>query len=130
MQYSTNPYRTWKPVEAQTGNLFFPDQQSVQNPPPNFPPQGQKPSGKEPVRWSQRFHPKTQSDYYQEDYSNVKTFSYNQLPFGVKSTQVAAKSTQQTRENQDYNQKTENNRIKEVDIVVDIVVYHENIEEF
>ena len=72
MQYSTSPYRTWKPVEAQTGNIFGPDQQSllhslpsVQNHAPTFPQQGQKPLGQGPVRWSQRFHPKTQSENIQ-----------------------------------------------------------------
>ena len=37
----------------------------------------------------------------------MKTFNYNQHPF-------ATKSTQQTRDNQDYNQKTESHKLQEV----------------
>ena len=109
MQYSTNPYRTWKPVEAQTGNLYFPDHKSllhslpsIQNHPPNIPPPGQKPV-REQVLWSQKSYPKTQNDYYQDDHSDVRTFSYKQNPF-------ATKTNQQTRE-KDYNQKTESHKM-------------------
>ena len=115
MQNSTSPYRIWKPVESNQGNIFFPDQQSllhslpsIQHPPPNFPTQDKKLSGKEPLKWNNRVHPKPQSNSSnKEDYSQVKPFEFNQNQlFGN-----ASKGTLQNQQTHNYQEKSENNRL-------------------